>query len=95
MRRLPRFIGLQVTNLAIKKPGSREAPPGFNIHSTYQALCARASSSSRVQYARRRYTAAHVADQRINAATLRGIVAMHHDRQRFVVPPSGCTTNWV
>ncbi|CSP41990.1 Uncharacterised protein [Shigella sonnei] len=28
MRRLRVLSGLQVTNLAIKKPGSREAPPG-------------------------------------------------------------------
>lgn len=48
MRRLRVLSGLQVTNLAIKSPDRGKRLRAFNIHSTYQALCARASSSSRV-----------------------------------------------
>ncbi len=62
MRRCASYQAYRLQNLAIKKPGSRKRLRAFNIHSTYQALCARAIPHRGFQYARRRYTAAHVAD---------------------------------
>ncbi len=60
MRRLRVLSGLQVTNLAIKKPDRGKRLRAFNIHSTYQALCGEQVPHRGFRYARRRYTAAHL-----------------------------------
>ncbi len=90
MRRLRVLSVYRLQTLPLKARIAGSASGRLNIHSTYQRFVREQVPHLGSRYARRRYTAAHVADTNKRVATTAGIVAMHHDRQRFVgTSPSG------